>query len=343
MGGGEKFSKVLSSLTLKTEQVTGELYKVEPSGSIDIMNALKIASLILKNREQKHYYQRIVLFVASPIKDKFTTNEYKAMGEQLKSAGISLDVISTGEISDNYDKLHALFDGAKKNSEDSHFLTLAGGAGSLTDVLLCSSLLNPSSSGTGGGGAGGGAGNAEVEDDLARAIRESMAENDAAIDEELQRAMMASLMDFNAQNNQNNNNNNTTPEPQKESNQAPPPPQPAAPAVDDDFMDIDDEELREAIRMSLMDAGGDSSSTTTEEPKKEEEKKKDDDGEKKKSEGGDDDKGMVLDNIDPTKLIDDPDYVNSVLSGLDGVDPEEAKKYLNDKKDDGDDDKDKKK
>lgn len=347
MGGGEKFSKVLSSLTLKTEQVTGELYKVEPSGSIDIMNALKIASLILKNREQKHYHQRIVLFVASPIKDKFTTNEYKGMGEQLKSAGISLDVISTGEITDNYDKLHALFDGAKKNSEDSHFLTLAGGAGSLTDVLLCSPLLNPSSSGTGAGGGDAG-GNAEVEDDLARAIRESMAENDAAIDEELQRAMMASLMDFNAQNNQNINNNNATPEPQKENNQAPPPPQPAAaaaaPAVDDDFMDIDDEELREAIRLSLMDAGGDSSSTTTEEPKKEEEKKKDDDGEKKKkSEGGDDDKGMVLDDIDPTKLIDDPDYVNSVLSGLDGVDPEEAKKYLSDKKDDGDDDKDKKK
>lgn len=352
MGGGEKYSKVLSSLTLKIEQITAELYKGEPSGSIDIMNALKVSSLILKNREQKHFHQRIVLFVASPIKDKSTVKDYKAMGEQLKKAEISLDIISTGEISDNYDKLHALFDGALKNKEDSHFLTLAGGSGSLTDVLLCSPILNPSSSSGAGGNAGDG-GEPPVEDDLARAIRESMAESDAAIDEELQKAMMASLMDFNAQNIRNDNNNSE--EPKKEDNQAPPPPPAAAtaaaaapePAFDDDLMDIEDEELKEAIRMSLMEVEDDSSSSSsstttndtapaaTEEPKKEEEKKKEDE---KKEEKKSDDKGMSLDNIDPTELIDDPDYVNSVLSGLDGVDPEEAKKYLDGKKKDGDDD-----
>lgn len=347
MGGGEKYSKVLSSLTLKIEQITAELYKGEPSGTIDIMNALKVSSLILKNREQKHFHQRIVLFVASPIKDKSTVKDYKAMGEQLKKAEISLDIISTGEISDNYDKLHALFDGALKNKEDSHFLTLAGGSGSLTDVLLCSPILNPSSSSGAGGNAGDG-GEPPMEDDLARAIRESMAESDAAIDEELQKAMMASLMDFNAQNIRNDNNNSE--EPKKEDSQAPPPPAAASapePAFDDDLMDIEDEELKEAIRMSLMEVEDDSSSSSsttndapaaTEEPKKEEEKKKEDE---KKEEKKSDDKGMSLDNIDPTELIDDPDYVNSVLSGLDGVDPEEAKKYLDGKKKDGDDDADK--
>lgn len=347
MGGGEKFSKVISSLNRKTGQVTSPLYKIEPSGTIDVSNALKIGSLILKNREQKHFTQRIILFVASPIRDALTVDDYKMMGTQLKSAGIYLDIVSIGEINENYDKLHALFDAAKRGNNENKFVTLASGAGILTDVLFSTFILNaPSGSGT-AGGAGAGAGVADMDDDLARALRESMADaNNADLDEDIQKAMLASLTDFNAQNAPSNVTNGV---PQKETQpvhaatENPPPPQqqqqqesaPVADDDDDDMMDIDDEELKLAIQMSLMEEASSNVPVGGEKEKEEEVKKEEvGDSEKKKEE-----KPLSLDDIDPTKLIDDADFVNSVLSGLDGVDPDEAKKHLGDGADKKDEDK----
>ena len=350
MGGGEKFSKVLSSLTLKDQQVTSALYKIEPSGTIDVMNALKIASLILKNREQKHYHQRIVLFVASPIRDAETLDSYRAMGAQLKRSGVSLDVVSIGEIGENSDKLHALYDGAKVNDDENHFVTLGPGMGTLTDVLLCSPMIQGSSTTTTAAAATaasasmGGAGIDGMDSDLIRALRESEIE----YDRELQKALQASMMDYNAQNKANSSasdktttssTNATTTTTTTTTTTSPPPP-PATTTSnkhddddDDDDIDMDeDEELRKALEMSLMDVEKSEQTTAvppSSEPKKEEEKK-------------DDEKKKGLDDIDPTTLIDNPNFVNSILSELDGVDPEEAKKHLKEDEEEDEDGKDKK-
>lgn len=372
MGGGEKFSKVLSSLTLKTQQVSSALYTIEPGGKIDISNALKISSLILKNREQKHFGQRIVLFVASPIKDHLSVEDYKAMGTQLKKDNVSLDIISIGEISDNYDKLHALFDAAKREGESSNFLTLAAGTGSLIDVLLCSPMVMQSDASHSGAGAGAGGAAAPsssaVDEDLAMAMRESMADYNKSEDEELQRVLLESLKEANKA--------NGNPDEEKKPEIVNPPPPPAAPAApvagNDDFVfDEDDEELKLALQMSLMDNNDAAVVDVKSEPVSEEGKKMDVEDEKKdvkpevKVEENMDveedkkdvkpeikveekvkveDKTLNLSDVDPMALLEDPNFVDGILSELGGVNIDEAKKYLGGdvKKEDGDDDKDKK-
>lgn len=368
MGGGEKFSKVLSSLTLKTQQVSSALYTIEPAGKIDISNALKISSLILKNREQKHFGQRIVLFVASPIKDHLSVEDYKAMGTQLKKDNVSLDIISIGEISDNYDKLHALFDAAKREGESSNFLTLAAGTGSLIDVLLCSPMVMQSDNSHAGAGAGGAAAapsSSAVDEDLAMAMRESMADYNKSEDEELQRVLLESLKEANKA--------NGNPDEEKKPEIVNPPPPPAAPAApvagNDDFVfDEDDEELKLALQMSLMDNNDAAVVDVKSEPVSEEGKKMDvedvkpevkvevkmeveeDKEEVKPEEKVEEkvkveDKTLNLSDVDPMALLEDPNFVDGILSELGGVNIDEAKKYLGGdvkKEEDDDDDKDKK-
>lgn len=166
---------------------------------VDITASVQVASLALKHRRNKNGSQRIVLFVGSPL-----TVEGRALakaGRQLKKNNVSIDVVCMGELEENEEKLKELVDAANGRTEEGaertcHLLTIPAGV-LPSDVLASSPIVHggsggsafaasaaaASASGGGGAAAGGGEGgfgdfgvDANMDPELAMALRVSMEE-----------------------------------------------------------------------------------------------------------------------------------------------------------------------
>lgn len=145
---------------------------VKLGGGIHLSTALQIAQLALKHRLNKNQKQRIIVFVASPVKEDEKALE--TLGKKLKKNGVAVDVVNM-EASDaeQNQKLQRLVE-AVNSADNSHYVEANAGIQQLSDFLISTPILS-----SGDGGAVGGIGNdfgGAMDPELEMAIRISLEE-----------------------------------------------------------------------------------------------------------------------------------------------------------------------
>ena len=106
-----------------------------------------MAHLALKHRQNKHQRMRIVLFIGSPVEAE--TSELVSVGKKLRKCNVAVDVVSFGDVDENAEKLEA-FMGAVNKNNNSNLVTVPPGA-NLADVLLSTPIFMDEDSGGGSG------------------------------------------------------------------------------------------------------------------------------------------------------------------------------------------------
>ena len=120
--------------------------------SADVTAAIQVASLALKHRKNKNGSQRIVLFIGSPL-DGIDGKTLAKAGRQLKKNNISIDVVAMGEIEVNEDKLKELVDaangraGGEGEERSCHLVSVPAGV-LPSDVLASSPIIHGGSGGS---------------------------------------------------------------------------------------------------------------------------------------------------------------------------------------------------
>ena len=283
--------ELLVSPTDDMGKILNALHNIPIGGACHFTNAIQVAQLALKHRREKKGAQRVIVFVASPIADE--DKALTKMGKLLKKNNVAIDIVSFGDIDVNESKLKLLIEAANSNN-NSNYVTIPQGA-LPSDVLVSSPIIH---GGEGGGGMGGGAAGAAVtgfaefggidpsmDPELALALKVSM-EEERARQEAAQKASQESTSDP-----------KDTTATQEETPMA---------------TDIDgDEELQRALQLSMQEAAGGSSSSTENTESTAESKEAPPPAPSAAA-------GSSAAFLDPT-------FVNNLLSGLPGVDPNDPK------------------
>merc|ERR1711962_112828 len=202
-----------ATLTNDQGKLHSVLARVEPGGEIKFGPAVRIAQLSLKHRMNKHHKQRIILFICSPIADE--QKDIIKIAKKLKKEKVNIDIVSFGEDDENQEKLSQFINtlnGAEGNS--SHLVSIPAGT-SLSDALRKSPIID-------GGDSTASAGGFDMD-------------ADAAADPELAMALRISLEEQRARQQQSGADNN---ENKEDNNQAQP-------------MDQDQQMLQDALLMSM--------------------------------------------------------------------------------------------
>eukprot|EP00301_Raphidiophrys_heterophryoidea_P021433 c5867_g1_i1.p1 GENE.c5867_g1_i1~~c5867_g1_i1.p1 ORF type:complete len:413 (+),score=153.96 c5867_g1_i1:58-1239(+) len=296
MASTGKSTEVLVNLTSDFGQILTSVHKAKIGGQLHFSVAINVARLALKHRQNKNQRQRIIVFVASPLQED--AKDLVNLGKKLKKNNVSLDIVNFGQEAENATKLEGLVNAVDKDNT-SHLITVPPGPHILSDILVSSPIVrgeggdDAGQGGVAAGGAAGGAGGAGFEfgvdptldPELAMALRLSLEEHER----EQQRLAAAQ--------GSTGSTDNTNP---PASTSAVTTANPSADAA----MDTDiDEEMRLAIEMSLAEssnaAGSEAAGTTP---------------------AQDTTAAATSDNT-TTDLLSDPDYINSILMSLPGVDP----------------------
>ncbi|NWR81244.1 PSMD4 ATPase, partial [Centropus unirufus] len=184
--------EVLTTLTPDTGRILSKLHTVQPKGKITFCTGIRVAHLALKHRQGKNHKMRIIAFVGSPVEDN--EKDLVKLAKRLKKEKVNVDIINFGEEEANTDKLTAFINTLNgKDGIGSHLVTVPPGP-SLADALISSPIL----AGEGGAMLGLGASDFEfgvdpsADPELALALRVSMEEQRQRQEEEARRAAAAS-------------------------------------------------------------------------------------------------------------------------------------------------------
>uniref|UniRef100_A0A3P9Q628 26S proteasome non-ATPase regulatory subunit 4 n=1 Tax=Poecilia reticulata TaxID=8081 RepID=A0A3P9Q628_POERE len=184
--------EVLTTLTSDSGRILSKLHTVQPRGRISFCTGIRVAHLALKHRQGKNHKMRIIAFVGSPVEDN--EKDLVKMAKRLKKEKVNVDIINFGEEEVNTEKLAAFINTLNgKEGTGSHLVTVPPGP-SLADALLSSPIL----AGEGGSIMGLGASDFEfgvdpsADPELALALRVSMEEQRQRQEEEARRATAAS-------------------------------------------------------------------------------------------------------------------------------------------------------
>ena len=151
------------------EKLLASLHRIPIKGKTNLSAAVNVAMLALKHRINKRQEQRVIAFVASPVQE--TEAELKTLGVRMKKNKVAIDVVSFGEDGQNAEKLQA-FVSAANSGDNSHYLSIATKPYViLTDELAGSPIFGASMVMAGGAG----------DDDLEMAIRLSLQDQGAAV------------------------------------------------------------------------------------------------------------------------------------------------------------------
>uniref|UniRef100_A0A8C2JAE9 26S proteasome non-ATPase regulatory subunit 4 n=1 Tax=Cyprinus carpio TaxID=7962 RepID=A0A8C2JAE9_CYPCA len=322
--------EVLTTLTPDTGRILSKLHAVQPIGVISFCTGIRVAHLALKHRQGKNHKMRIIAFVGSPVEDQEkdvssfffmylgvnASHEYiykgqcnvlltcsfvsptcltqlVKMAKRLKKEKVSVDIINFGEEEVNTDKLTVFVNTLNgKEGVGSHLVTVPPGP-SLADALLSSPIM----AGEGGTIMGLGASDFEfgvdpsADPELALALRVSMEEQRQRQEEEARRAAVASAAEAGVSSPTVDESENAL---LKMS---------TAPALPDFTRMTEDEQIAYALQMSMQG------------------------GEFGGSEAMDVDTGAAADSEAPKEdeedydVMQDPEFLQSVLENLPGVDP----------------------
>ncbi|XP_032806622.1 26S proteasome non-ATPase regulatory subunit 4 isoform X1 [Petromyzon marinus] len=296
--------EVLTTLTSDTGKILSKLHSVQPKGDINFCTGIRVAHLALKHRQGKNHKMRIVVFIGSPILND--EKELLKLAKRLKKEKVNVDIINFGEEQgSNTEKLTAFVNTLNgKEGTGSHLVTVPPGS-SLADALLSSPIL----AGEGGVGFGLEASDFEfgvdpnADPELALALRVSMEEQRQRQEEEARRAAAASAAEAGVK-----------PAAGEDSDQAlleqalamsMQQPETVSPGIPDFSSMSEEEQIAYAMQMSLQASEfgregaseAESSAMDTSEPP------------------------AKADEEDDYDVMQDPEFLQSVLENLPGVDP----------------------
>lgn len=126
------------TLTSDVAKILKSYKEIAISGESDFITACNISLLVLKHRQNKNQKQRIILFVASPV--KHSTDEMTLLGKKLKKNNVAIDIISFGNTDINHEALNQLYSNAN-NSNNSSLLEVEMDQ-YIVDLLFTSPILN---------------------------------------------------------------------------------------------------------------------------------------------------------------------------------------------------------
>ncbi|XP_069689944.1 26S proteasome non-ATPase regulatory subunit 4 isoform X1 [Periplaneta americana] len=305
--------EVLATLTSDVGRILSKLHQVQPQGNINLLTGIRIAHLALKHRQGKNHKMRIVAFVGSPVETE--EKELVKLAKRLKKEKVNVDIVSFGEevspqVSNN-ELLTAFINALNgKDGAGSHLVSVPPGP-HLSDALISSPVIQ-GEDGMGGAGLGGSGFEFGVDPnedpELALALRVSMEEQRQRQEEEARRAQVASAAD----------GSTPAPTPIKEA-----PNEEAmleralamsleggeeeqsTPAVPDFAHMTEEEQIAFAMQMSMQDAQDQAGGKEEAAAKKEKEIPMEVEGEE-----------------DYSEVMNDPEFLQSVLENLPGVDPQ---------------------
>ncbi|XP_065353374.1 26S proteasome non-ATPase regulatory subunit 4 [Cloeon dipterum] len=185
--------EVLATLTTDVGRIMSKLHQVQPNGNISLLTGIRIAHLALKHRQGKNHKMRIVAFVGSPV--EMEDKELVKLAKRLKKEKVNVDVVSFGEEVSNNDVLTSFVNTLNgKDGTGSHLVTVPPGP-HLSDALLSSPIIQ-GEDGTGGAGLGASGFEFGVDPnedpELALALRVSMEEQRQRMEDEARRTQAES-------------------------------------------------------------------------------------------------------------------------------------------------------
>ncbi|KAM6039537.1 26S proteasome non-ATPase regulatory subunit 4 isoform 2-T2 [Chlamydotis macqueenii] len=289
--------EVLTTLTPDTGRILSKLHTVQPKGKITFCTGIRVAHLALKHRQGKNHKMRIIAFVGSPVEDN--EKDLVKLAKRLKKEKVNVDIINFGEEEANTDKLTAFINTLNgKDGTGSHLVTVPPGP-SLADALISSPIL----AGEGGAMLGLGASDFEfgvdpsADPELALALRVSMEEQRQRQEEEARRAAAASAAEAGIAGTGGDDSDDALLKmtiTQQEFGRA---------GLPDLSSMTEEEQIAYAMQMSLQGA------------------------EFAQAEAAEVDSSTAMDTSEPTKeeddydVMQDPEFLQSVLENLPGVDP----------------------
>ncbi|XP_076364033.1 regulatory particle non-ATPase 10 isoform X1 [Tachypleus tridentatus] len=306
--------EVLATLTTDVGRILTKFHQLQPKGSINFLSGVRIAHLALKHRQGKNHKMRIIVFVGSPV--EVDTKELVKVAKRLKKEKVNVDIINFGEDTVNTEKLTSFINAINgKEGGSSHLVTVPPGP-HLMDALISSPVVQ-GEDGTGAvniGGSGFEFGVDPNEDpELALALRVSMEEQRQRQEDEAKKASTQSAMEIEG--------SQSAPTPATGSNEETLLEKALAMSLESegtqgtgttsvpDFSAMTEEEqIAYAMQMSLQQAGEGGEHSVKTEIK--EEPMETSDGQPKKEEE------------DYSEVMNDPEFLQSVLENLPGVDPQ---------------------
>lgn len=305
-------AEVLVTLTQDLGKILSSIHAIKVGGEGDLSSAIQVAQLVLKHRQNKNQHQRVVAFIGSPVKE--STEDLVKLAKKLKKNNIAVDIVNFGEEAQNVEKLEAFITAVNTNDE-SHLVTVPPGPHILSDILLSSPIVV-------GEGSGGGFGAAAAASAAAAAVAASGATGgefdfgvDPSIDPELAMALRLSMEEERARQAAAQQQTQQTDKKNDE-----PPKQVAPPSADVEMADYDDD-LKQAMQLSM--GGGDASGAV---PMEDEEMQMA--LQMSMAQGAQPQATQPQAQAQPSgdaNSLQDQDFLNSVLSSLPGVDPNDER------------------
>lgn len=185
--------EVLATLTSDVGRILSKMHLVQPTGNINLVTGVRIAHLVLKHRQGKNHKMRIVVFVGSPI--KADEQDLTKLAKRLKKEKVNVDIVNFGDHEGNNELLTNFINVLNgKDGTGSHLITVPRGS-ALSEALISSPIIQ----GEDGLGAAGisGAGfefgvDPNEDPELALALRVSMEEQRQRQEEEQRRTQAES-------------------------------------------------------------------------------------------------------------------------------------------------------
>lgn len=131
-------TQVHVTLTMDQNKIFKALQPLEPKGSVNFVTAIRIAHLTLKHRQNKNQKMRIVAFIGSPVTT--TETELTKLAKRLKKEKVTVDIVNFGEPEENTEKLTKFIEILNGKDRTSHLVTAHPGP-LLSDILLSSPIL----------------------------------------------------------------------------------------------------------------------------------------------------------------------------------------------------------
>ncbi|XP_053683453.1 26S proteasome non-ATPase regulatory subunit 4 [Sabethes cyaneus] len=297
-------TEVLATLTSDVGRILSKLHLVNPGGDINLLTGLRIAHLVLKHRQGKNHKMRIVVFVGSPV--GHDENELVKLAKKLKKEKVNVDIVSFGDHQKNNDVFTSFINVLNgKDGTGSHLVCVP--RGSVLSEALISSPIIQGEDGTGAAGLGGAGFEFGVDPnedpELALALRVSMEEQRQRQEEEQRRVQATSGAEASGQEGTSSGGVALASQPNTEEALLE---RALALSTDDampDFANMTEEEqIAFAMQMSMQDA---QQETPISQPAKRQKKEE---------------TPMEVDE-DINEVIADPEFLQSVLENLPGVDP----------------------
>ena len=91
----ESHPKVYSTFTTDVNRIISNLSQIQPDGDYKFLTGIKIAQIVLRNRQGKNHRQRIVAFIGSPIEDN--EKELTTLAKKLKKSNVNVNIVNFGE------------------------------------------------------------------------------------------------------------------------------------------------------------------------------------------------------------------------------------------------------